>query len=170
MWGKEGSGLRAMLISCEITLRVRFGLAWGVSTRFNLPPKPSSRSSWSAWVTTLFGGCGAVTNYRLLPKWNFESALTPLSWKTNFMSVDCIVARDQSWEGPQSNNHLVFGKSSKPWLQSLETYLLYEKVFKHLCEKVKGDVHLFQWKLSAMDKYLECGRANQRKAYSLTPI
>ena len=100
MWGKEGSGLRAMLISCEITLRVRFGLAWGVSTRFNLPPKPSSRSLWSAWVTTLFGRFGAVTNYRLSPKWNFESALTPLSWKTNFMSVDCIVASDQSWEGP----------------------------------------------------------------------
>ena len=169
MWGKEGSGLRAMLISSEITLRVRFGLAWGVSTRFNLPPKPSSRSLWSAWVTTLFGRFGrwqlsSVTQMKL---WK---CLTPLSWQNQFHVSGLHSCQWSALGGPQSNNHLLFAQSSQPWLQSLVTYLLCEKVFKHLCEKVKGDVHLFQWKLSAMDKYLECGRANQRKAYSLTPI
>ena len=84
MWGKEGSGLRAMLISCEITLRVRFGLAWGVSTRFNLPPKPSSRSSRSAWVTALFGRFGAVTNYRLSPKMKFWKCFDS-SWQNQFL-------------------------------------------------------------------------------------
>ena len=84
MWGKEGSGLRAMLISSEITLRVRFGLAWGVSTRFNLPPKPSSWSSWSAWVTALFGRFGAVTNYRLSPKMKFWKCFDS-SWQNQFL-------------------------------------------------------------------------------------
>ena len=104
MWGKEGSGLRAMLISSEITLRVRFGLAWGVSTRFNLPPKPSSRSLWSAWVTTLFGRFGAVTTIVCNPN-EIVKVLdsTKLAKSISYVwIVVVVVASDQScsWEGP----------------------------------------------------------------------
>ena len=102
-----------MLISCEITLRVRFGLAWGVSTRFNLPPKPSSRSLWSAWVTALFdrflvvkkfGRFGAVTTIVCHPN-EIVKVLdsTKLAKSISYVwIVVVVVASDQScsWEGP----------------------------------------------------------------------